>query len=54
MINDSDIERLAQIGSVMDSIGISTVELAERLKAHVANCAGGKKCIQELLSNNHE
>jgi len=49
-MESKDIERLAQIGLVMESVGISTVELAEKLKAHVASCPGGQKCIQALLS----
>ena len=46
-----DMERLAHIGLVMESFGINTVELAEKLKAHVAGCPGGQKCIQDLLSD---
>lgn len=44
------MERLAQIGLVMESIGITTVELAEKLKEHVEGCPGGKKCIEGLLN----
>jgi thiamine pyrophosphate-dependent acetolactate synthase large subunit-like protein len=43
-------ERLAQIGLVMESAGINIVELAEKLKAHVASSPGGQKCIQALLT----
>lgn len=53
MVNSYDNERLIGIGSVMDSIGITTVELAEKLKAHVENCPGGRKCIEELLTENN-
>jgi hypothetical protein len=49
-VEAKDMERLAQIGLVMESVGISTVELAEKLKAHVAGCPGGQKCIEALLS----
>jgi hypothetical protein len=49
-LESNDIERLAQIGLVMESVGINTVELAEKLKAHVEGCPGGQKCIEALLS----
>lgn len=49
LLNANDMERLAQIGLVMESVGISTIELAEKLKAHVASCTGGQKCIEVLL-----
>lgn len=32
----------------MEGVGINTVELAEKLKAHVAGCPGGQKCIEAL------
>lgn len=54
MIKDTEIERLAQIGAIMSSIGITTVELAEKLKEHVNSCPGGKKCIENLLKEEHE
>ena len=50
LLNTNDKERLAQIGLVMESVGIDTVELAEKLKAHVESCPGGQKCIEELLA----
>jgi hypothetical protein len=50
MNSKNDLERLTEIGTIMDSIGITTVELAEKLKAHVINCPGGKKCIEQLLN----
>lgn len=49
-MNDTDKERLSQIGAIMDSIGITTVELAEKLKEHVVGCPGGRGCIDKLLS----
>ena len=49
-MNDMDKERLAQIGAIMDSIGITTAELAERLKEHVLTCPGGRSCIEKLLN----
>lgn len=49
-MNDMDKERLAQIGAVMESIGITTVELAEKLKEHVSGCPGGSSCIEKLLN----
>jgi hypothetical protein len=51
LLNTNDLERLAQIGLVMESAGINTVELAEKLKAHVAGCPGGQKCIEALLED---
>lgn len=53
-VNDEEVKRLAKIGAVMDSIGISTVELAERLKEHVSGCPGGKNCITKLLNPGSE
>jgi hypothetical protein len=50
ILDVKDMERLAQIGLVMESVGINTVELAEKLKAHVASCPGGQKCIEALLA----
>ncbi|MGE5626673.1 MAG: hypothetical protein ACM3X7_00990 [Solirubrobacterales bacterium] len=50
-MDTNDMERLAKIGLVMDGIGISTVELAEKLKAHVEGCPSGKKCIEQLLGD---
>lgn len=49
-MKDTDKERLSQIGAIMDSIGITTVELAERLKEHVVSCPGGKGCIEKLIN----
>jgi hypothetical protein len=49
-MDSKEMERLAQIGLVMDSVGINTVELAEKLKDHVAGCPGGQRCIADLLS----
>jgi len=50
--DNNDMENLAQSGSIMVSIGITTVELAEKLKTHVLNCPGGQRCIEQLLENN--
>lgn len=47
---EENIERLIKIGSIMDSIGISTVELAEKLKDHVQGCPGGRGCIEKLIA----
>ncbi|MGY0372002.1 hypothetical protein [Clostridium sp. JNZ J1-5] len=49
-MNDDDKERLSQIGAIMDSIGITTVELAEKLKEHVVGCPGGRGCIEKLMN----
>ena len=49
MRNSDDMDRLAQVGLIMESMGITTVQLAEKLKEHLVNCPGGKKCIEKLL-----
>ena len=49
MSNSENMNRLAQIGLIMESMGITTVQLAEKLKEHLVNCPGGKKCIEQLL-----
>lgn len=50
-IEDERIKRLIQIGSVFESIGITSVELAEKIKSHIESCPGGKSCIEKLLTN---
>ena len=45
-------KRLIEIGSIFDSMGVTTLELAENLKAHLQNCSGGRDCIEALLSKN--
>ncbi|MEG1256719.1 hypothetical protein [Clostridium sp.] len=42
--------RLIEIGSIFDSIGVTTVELAQHLRDHLQNCPGGKDCIETLLA----
>jgi hypothetical protein len=44
------IERLIQIGSIMEGIGINTIELAEKLKEHVEGCPGGRGCVERLIA----
>lgn len=51
-MEDERIERLVQIGSIFDSIGVSTVEIAEKIKEHIEGCPGGKACIEKILSEN--
>ena len=51
---DEEILRWAQIGKILGSIGINTVENAERLKEHLTECPGGMKCIEKLLSANDD
>ena len=46
-IND---RRLIEIGSIFDSMGVTTLELAEYLRDHLQNCPGGKACIETLLN----
>jgi hypothetical protein len=48
-IEDERTERLIQIGSIFESIGITTVEIAEKIKDHIENCPGGKSCIEKLI-----
>lgn len=42
--------RLVEIGSIFDSMGVTTLELAEYLRDHLQNCPGGKDCIETLLN----
>lgn len=49
-IEDEKTERLIQIGSIFESIGITTVEIAEKIKDHIENCPGGKSCIEKLIT----
>ena len=42
--------RLIEIGSIFDSMGVTTLELAEYLRDHLQNCSGGKACIETLLN----
>jgi hypothetical protein len=42
--------RLIEIGSIFDSMGVTTLELAEYLRNHLQNCPGGKGCIETLLN----
>ena len=49
-IEDERTERLIQIGSIFESIGVSTVGLAEKIKDHIENCPGGKSCIEKLIT----
>lgn len=44
------IERLIKIGSIFESIGVNSVELAESIKEHIENCPGGKACLEKLIS----
>lgn len=46
---DEKASRLIQIGAIMDSLGISTVELAQKLKEHVEGCPGGRSCLERLI-----
>jgi hypothetical protein len=49
---DEKTLRLAEIGAVMDSIGVSTVELAQKLKEHLEGCTGGRGCLEKLIIEN--
>jgi hypothetical protein len=44
--------RLIEIGSIFDSMGVTTIEFAEHLRDHLQNCPGGKDCIESLLNKN--
>lgn len=48
-----NIERLTQIGAIFDSIGISTVELAQKLKEHLEGCPGGVSCLQNIIKDSN-
>ena len=48
----ANAKRLIEIGSIFDSMGVNTLELAECLRSHLQNCAGGKACIDTLLNKN--
>jgi hypothetical protein len=48
----ANTKRLIEIGSVFDSMGVTTLELAEYLRDHLQNCPGGKGCIESLLTKN--
>ena len=51
-IEDERVKRLIEIGTIFESIGIDSVELAERIKEHIENCPGGKACLENLMSKN--
>lgn len=51
-IEDERTQRLIEIGSIFESMGINTVEIAEKIKNHIENCPGGKSCIENLIINN--
>lgn len=48
----ANTSRLIEIGSIFDSMGVTTLELAEHLRDHLQNCPGGKGCIEALLNKN--
>ena len=48
----ANTQRLIEIGSIFDSMGVNTLELAQYLRDHLQNCAGGKACIEALLNKN--
>jgi hypothetical protein len=48
----ANTRRLVEIGSIFDSMGVTTLELAEYLRDHLQNCPGGKGCIETLLNKN--
>jgi hypothetical protein len=54
MGKDNELNQLEQIGAIVSSIGINTVELAERLKEHIINCPAGLQCIAQLLKEDIE
>jgi hypothetical protein len=43
-------QRLIEIGSIFESMGINTVETAMKLKEHLEGCPGGQKCIVNIIS----
>jgi hypothetical protein len=48
----ANTKRLIEIGSIFDSMGVTTLELAEHLRDHLQNCPGGTACIESLLNKN--
>jgi hypothetical protein len=52
-IEKERIERLIKIGSIFESIGVNSVELAESVKKHIESCSGGKACLEKLISENN-
>ena len=48
----ANTKRLIEIGIIFDSMGVTTLELAENVKEHLQNCPGGKACIESLLNKN--
>lgn len=52
-IEDERIERLIKIGTIFESIGINSVELAESVKEHIEGCQGGKACLEKLIYKNN-
>lgn len=49
-IEDERVKRLIQIGTIFESIGVNSVELAESIKKHIESCPGGKSCLEKLVS----
>lgn len=49
-IETERIERLIKIGTIFESIGVTSVELAESIKEHIGSCPGGKACLEKLIS----
>ncbi|MCT8975232.1 hypothetical protein N4T77_01330 [Clostridium sp. CX1] len=52
-IEDEKVKRLIEIGSIFESMGVDSVELAESIKEHIQNCPGGKACLEKLVSKNN-
>lgn len=44
--------RLIQIGAIMDSMGINTIELAEKFKNHFENNDKSKEWLEKLIQSN--
>lgn len=42
-------KRLMEIGAIFYNMGITTIEKAIKLRDHLANCSGGKHCLEKLL-----
>jgi hypothetical protein len=49
ILDDEEIKRLVQMGKILESIGITSIEQAQKLKEHLTGCPGGMKCLEKLL-----
>jgi len=53
IIGDAESRRM-EIGGIFEEMGITTVALAVSLRSHIMSCAGGKACVEKLISESRE